>query len=167
MPLLVIAPLVGIAIVPVTPPVGAGLTPSDVTSVEPSGIPVVPTDPLEPIPSGEVMPSEGTAVSGSSGSSTWANAGPAHNRHQAVKSGRTAAIADNLIGAIPWKPASLQRERPPGASSCDIGQSWPVRCQRWHVDDGRSACEGYAVPGSKRLWTISRLRVAGPSRLLN
>ena len=69
-PLLVIAPVVGIAIVPVTPPVGAGLTPSDVTSVEPSGIPVVPTDPLAPIPSGEVAPSEGTAVSGSSGSST-------------------------------------------------------------------------------------------------
>jgi len=67
---LVIAPLVGIAIVPVTPPVGAGLTPSDVTSVEPSGIPVVPTDPLALIPSGEVAPREGIAVSGSSGSST-------------------------------------------------------------------------------------------------
>ncbi|MDB5610877.1 MAG: hypothetical protein JWP25_7777 [Bradyrhizobium sp.] len=70
-PLLVIAPLVGIAIVPVTPPVGAGLTPSDVISVESSGIPVPPTDPSVPIPSGEVTPSEGVAVSGSS---TWANA---------------------------------------------------------------------------------------------
>jgi hypothetical protein len=166
-PLLVIAPLVGIAIVPVTPPVGVGLTPSDVTSVAPSGIPVVPTDPLVPIPSGEVMPSEGTAVSGSSGSSTWANAGPAHNRHHAVKSGRTAAIADDLIGTLLWKPASLQRKRRPGTRSCDIGQSWLVRCQPWHVEDGRSACEGYAVPGSKRLRTISRFRVAGPSQLLN
>ena len=69
-PLVVIAPLVGIAIVPVTPPVGAGLTPGDVISVAPIGIPVVPTDPLVPIPSGEVAPSEDVAVSGSSGSST-------------------------------------------------------------------------------------------------
>jgi hypothetical protein len=80
-PLLVIAPLVGIAIVPVTPLVGAGLTPSDVISVASSGIPVPPTDPFEPIPSGEVAPSEGMAVSGSS---TWANAGLAHNKDQAV-----------------------------------------------------------------------------------
>src|SRR5258706_720433 len=63
--LLVIAPLVGIAIVPVTLPVGAGLTPAELISVAPIGSPVVPTD-----PSGEVAPSEGTAVSGSSGSST-------------------------------------------------------------------------------------------------
>ena len=68
-PLVVIAPLVGIAIVPVTLPVGAGLTPSDVISLAPSGIPVPPTDPV-PIPSGEVAPSEGTAASGSVGSST-------------------------------------------------------------------------------------------------
>jgi hypothetical protein len=63
-PLVVIAPLVGIAIVPVTLPVGAGLTPRDVISLAPSGIPV------PPIPSGEVAPSEGTAASGSVGSST-------------------------------------------------------------------------------------------------
>ncbi|WP_029582634.1 hypothetical protein [Bradyrhizobium sp. URHD0069] len=65
-PLVVIAPLVGIAIVPVTLPVGAGLTPGDVISVAPIGIPVPPTDPSGPIPSGEVTPSEGVAVSGSS-----------------------------------------------------------------------------------------------------
>ena len=69
-PLVVMEPLVGIAIVPVTLPVGAGLTPGEVISVAPIGIPVVPTDPLVPIPSGEVAPSEGVAVSGSSGSST-------------------------------------------------------------------------------------------------
>jgi hypothetical protein len=69
-PLVVMAPLVGIAIVPVTLPVGAGLTPAELISVAPIGIPVVPTEPLVPIPSGEVAPSEGTAVSGSSGSST-------------------------------------------------------------------------------------------------
>jgi len=69
-PLVVMAPLVGIAIAPVTLPVGAGLTPDDVISVAPIGSPVVPTDPLVLIPSGEVAPSEGVAVSGSSGSST-------------------------------------------------------------------------------------------------
>src|SRR5258705_8106238 len=69
-PLVVMAPLVGIAIVPVTLPVGAGLTPVELISVAPIGSPVVPIDPLVPIPSGEVAPSEGTAVSGSSGSST-------------------------------------------------------------------------------------------------
>jgi hypothetical protein len=92
-PLLVIVPLPGIAIVPVTPVVGAGLTPADVISVEPSGIPVEPTDPPGLIPSGEVLPSEGIAVSGSS---TWANAGPAHNKDQAV-----ATINNGLIKNSP------------------------------------------------------------------
>jgi hypothetical protein len=70
-PLVEISPLPGTAIVPVTPTVGAGLTPDDVISVAPSGIPVAPTDPWGPIPSGEVTPSEGVAMSGSAvGSST-------------------------------------------------------------------------------------------------
>ena len=143
-PLLVIAPVVGIVIVPVTPPVGAGLTPSDVTSVEPSGIPVVPTEPLAPIPSGEVAPSEGTAVSGSSGSSTWANAGPAHNKHEAVatssndltkvfpdESESTAAIVEKPVGVHLSRSASPRRAPmpisftaiSPGASLSNIGQS--------------------------------------------
>jgi hypothetical protein len=75
-PPLVIAPVLGIAIVPVTLVVAAGLTPSDVSSVASSGIPVAPTDPSGPIPSGVVAPSEGVAVSGSS---IWANAGLQHN----------------------------------------------------------------------------------------
>ena len=82
MPLVVIAPLVGIAIVPVTLPVGAGLTPSDGISVASIGIPVAPTDPPGLIPSGEVVPSEGIAVSGST-TSTWANAG-LQSKDQAV-----------------------------------------------------------------------------------
>ena len=81
-----IAPVVGIAIVPVTPLVGAGLTPSVVISVESSGIPVAPTDPTGPMPSGVVLPSEGMAVSGSS---TWANAGLAHSNGQAVATIKT------------------------------------------------------------------------------
>jgi hypothetical protein len=101
-PLVVIAPLVGIAIVPVTPPVGAGLTPNDVISVESIGIPVAPIDPPALIPRGEVVPSEGIAVSGSS-TATWANAGPAHINDQAVTANNnglmpTAAINVNFIG---------------------------------------------------------------------
>lgn len=80
-PLLVIVPVVGIAMVPVTP-VGSGLTPGVVISVDPSGIPVA------PIPSGEVAPSEGIAdigsVSGSSTWANWANAGLAQSNGQAV-----------------------------------------------------------------------------------
>jgi len=82
-PLVVIAPPIGIAIVPVTLPVGAGLTPSDVISVVSIGIPAGPTDPPALIPRGEVVPSEGIAVTGST-TSAWANAGPAHNKDQAV-----------------------------------------------------------------------------------
>src|SRR6202011_5157206 len=93
-PLLVIAPVVGIAIVPVTPPVGAGLTPSDVSSVEPSGMPVA------PIPSGEVAPSEGMAVSGSlSGSSTWANAGLAPSNEKAVATMKKSLMEESPIRA--------------------------------------------------------------------
>ncbi len=101
-PPLVIAPLVGIAIVPVTPPVGAGLTPSELISVAPSGIPLAPTDPLGPSPSGEVTPSEGVAVIGSS---TWANAGPAHNRDQAV-----ATINNDLMVGSPIEKRIKQRD---------------------------------------------------------
>jgi hypothetical protein len=72
-------PVAGIVIVPVTP-VGTGLIPSDINSVEPSGTPVGPTDPAAPIPSGEVAPSEGIIAIGSvSASSTWAKAGLPHN----------------------------------------------------------------------------------------
>ena len=100
MPLVVIAPLVGIAIVPVTLPVGAGLTPSDGISVASIGIPAAPTDPPGLIPSGEVAPSEGIAVSGSS-TSIWANAGLAKSNGQAV-----ATIKNGLIEVFPdteWK----------------------------------------------------------------
>jgi hypothetical protein len=105
-PLLVIAPLPGIAIVPVTPE-GAGLTPGDAISVEPKGIPVPPTDAPAPIPSGEVTPSEGVAVSGSS---IWANAGPAHNKDQAV-----ATINNGLIEGSSREGCSNQQHGPSGA----------------------------------------------------
>ena len=78
MPPVVITPLVGIAVVPVALPVGAGLTPGDVSSVAPSGIPVAPTDPPGLNPRGEVTPTVGIAVSGSP-TSTWANAGLHNN----------------------------------------------------------------------------------------
>jgi hypothetical protein len=83
-PLLVMAPFVGIAMVPVTP-VGSGLTPRELSSVAPNGTPVGPTDPPAPIPSGEVAPTEDMAESGSvSGSSIWANAGLAQSNGQAA-----------------------------------------------------------------------------------
>jgi len=53
-PLLVL----GIVMVPVTP-VGAGLSPPEMISVDPSGIPVGPTDVPGPAPSGEVTPRVG------------------------------------------------------------------------------------------------------------
>jgi hypothetical protein len=95
-PPLVMAPLVGIAMVPVTP-VGSGLTPSELSSVAPSGTPVGPTDPPAPIPSGEVAPSAGMAESGSvSGSPTCANTGQAQSNGQVV-----AAIKKSLMENSP------------------------------------------------------------------
>jgi hypothetical protein len=96
------------AIVPVTLPVGAGLTPDDVISVESIGIPAGPTDPPALIPSGEVMPSEGMAVNGSS-TSTCANAGPAHNKDQAVtaiNNGRTEDIPIRAVGLATISPGT-------------------------------------------------------------
>jgi hypothetical protein len=72
-PLLVL----GMVIVPVTPE-ATGLTPGDTSSVAPIGMPVVPTDAPGTIASGEGAPSGGVSVP------TWANAGPQHNRGQAV-----------------------------------------------------------------------------------
>jgi hypothetical protein len=95
-PLLVIVPVVGIAIVPVTP-VGNGLTPRELISVASSGIPAGPTDALAPIPNGDVAPTEDMAESGSAaGLSTWANAGLAQSNGQAV-----ATIRKSLIGNSP------------------------------------------------------------------
>lgn len=48
-----IVPSLGIEMVPVTVPVGAGLTPGDAISVEPKGMPVGETEPAD-VPSGEV-----------------------------------------------------------------------------------------------------------------
>jgi hypothetical protein len=92
----VMAPLAGIAMVPVTP-VGTGLTPSELSSVAPSGTPVGPTDPPAPIPSGEVASSDGMADSGSASESlTWANAGLAQNNGKAA-----AAIKKGLMENSP------------------------------------------------------------------
>jgi hypothetical protein len=107
-PLVVITPLVGSPIVPVTLPVGAGLTPGELISVEPIGIPAGPTDPPALIPRGEVVPSEGNAVRGSS-TSTWANAGPAHNREQAVSAINNDLIHTSIravgLACEAWRPA--------------------------------------------------------------
>jgi hypothetical protein len=98
------SPLVGIAIVPVTLPVGAGLIPGDASSVAPSGIPVAPTDSPAPIPSGEVPPTEGIAASGFP---TWANAELQNKDHTVVRI-KKRLMNDFLDGAeqrqrISWK----------------------------------------------------------------
>ena len=115
MPLVVIAPPIGIAIVPVTLPVGAGLTPRDVISVESIGIPAGPTDPPGLIPRGEVVPSEGIAVSGST-TSAWAKAGPAHSKDEAVT-----AISNDLMQDIPIRAIGFAAISP-GARLSDIGR---------------------------------------------
>ena len=102
--------------VPVTLPVGAGLTPSDVISVESIGIPAGPIDPPGLIPRGEVVPCEGIAVRGSS-TSTWANAGPAHSEDQAVT-----AINNGLMRDTPMRAIGLAAISP-GARLLDIGHS--------------------------------------------
>ena len=139
MPLVVIAPVVGIAIVPVTLPVGAGLTPSDVSSVASIGIPAAPTDPPGLIPRGEVVPSEGIAVSGST-TSTWANAGLAHSNGQAV-----ATIKNGLMTEFRFERGQPALWRAPisigfstislGAKLSDIAQSLVIafRCQWWRM----------------------------------
>ena len=117
------APLVGIAMVPVTPPVGVGLTPGDEISVEPSGIPTGEAAEGTEMPSGEVAPiiSAGAVVS-----STCAMAAlPTRS------AGRTAAINTNLIGILRLKAVPVRRAPAsigfatilPSARLSDIGQS--------------------------------------------
>jgi hypothetical protein len=95
-PLLVL----GIVIVPVTP-VGAGLSPPEMISVDPRGMPVGPTDVPGPTPSGEVVPSVG--VGGIAPTCAMAPL-------QARSAGSTAAINANLIGIPLLKPAISRRE---------------------------------------------------------
>jgi hypothetical protein len=63
-----------------------------------------------------VVPSEGMAVSGSS-TSTWANAGPAHNKDQAAAAINNGLMQDFPIRAIGF--AMISR----GARLSGIGQS--------------------------------------------
>ena len=124
---------------PVTLPVGAGLTPSDVSSVASIGIPAAPTDPPGLIPRGEVVPSEGIAVSGST-TSTWANAGLAHSNGQAV-----ATIKKGLMTEFRFERGQPALWRAPisigfstisrGAKLSDIAQSLVIafRCQWWRM----------------------------------
>ncbi len=117
-------PVAGVVIVPVTP-VGAGLTPSDVNSVEPSGTPVAPTDPAAPIPSGEVAPSEGIVAIGSvSASSTWANAGLPYHKGSA-----TAAIKNDLIRTPRVEPVDYAARRSGGAMNSGPTGSLTVSCR--------------------------------------
>ena len=105
--------VVGMEMVPARP-VGAGLTPADVISVEPSGIPVGKlTEPI-PMPSGEVAPIVGVG----SVSSTCAIA-----PLQTTNAKKTAAINDNLVVVL-LTPASIGfATSSAGARLSDIDQS--------------------------------------------
>jgi hypothetical protein len=165
-PLVVIAPLVGIAIVPVTLPVGAGLTPSDVISVASIGIPAAPTDPPGLIPRGEVVPSDGIAVSGST-TSTWANAG-LQSKDQAV-----ATIKKGLMEDFRFERRQPALWRAPmsigfstislAAKLSDIAQSLVIafRCQWWRM----KASERSAAANVQFLVQHWRLYAAAGSKL--
>lgn len=87
--------VVGMEMVPAKP-VGAGLTPADVISVEPNGIPVGELVEPIPMPSGEVAPIVGV---GTAESSIWAIA-----TLQTNSAGKTAAITDSLAVVLLLKP---------------------------------------------------------------
>jgi hypothetical protein len=89
--------VLGIAIVPVTP-VGAGLSPGEVSSVEPSGMPVGSTDAPGAAPSGDVALSVGVVTT--------------------VPTCATALLAANSTGII-----AASNETPVDILRSDIGQS--------------------------------------------
>jgi hypothetical protein len=113
--------VLGIAMVPVTP-VGAGLSPGEVISVEPSGIPVGSTDVPGLVPSGEVAPRVGVVAI----APTCAMA-----LLQTKSAGRMAAINENLIDILRLKPRRSRWATMPigfatnslGARLLDISQS--------------------------------------------
>lgn len=129
-----VPPLVdGMEMVPAKP-VGPGLTPADVISVEPNGIPVGELAEPIPMPSGEVAPIVGA---GSTVSATCAIAAAL----QTTSTEKTTAITDNLILVIHLKSACCGVAAPAStgfaASSADarlfdIGQFLSLR---WSVLD--------------------------------
>jgi hypothetical protein len=110
----VLVVVVGIVIVPVTP-VGSGLTPGEVISVEPSGIPAGEPEPPIATPSGEVAPIVGVGVTVPSNCpSTCAIA-----TLQAKSAGRIAATSNdftNVRGLKAALPGTLCRALAGGAS---------------------------------------------------
>jgi hypothetical protein len=117
-----VVPLLGIAIVPVTP-VGAGLTPGDAISVEPKGMPVGETVEPVPKPSGEVAPMVGVGLAMPVTCAVAAL--------QMKSAGITTATSENRIGVLRLPAALPQRASvsssfatiPLGARLSDIGQS--------------------------------------------
>jgi hypothetical protein len=99
----VLVVVVGIVIVPVTP-VGSGLTPGEVISVEPSGIPVGEPEPIA-TPSGEVAPIVGVGVTVPSNCPSTCAIAPL----QATSAARTAAINETLIGVLRLQTALPHR----------------------------------------------------------
>jgi hypothetical protein len=137
----VLVVVVGMVIVPVTP-VGSGLTPGEVISVEPSGIPAGEPEPPIATPSGEVAPIVGVGVTVPSNCpSTCAIA-----TLQTKSAGRIAATSNDftnvrgLKAALPatpgcdmeWLPSLSER-----VLSLPAADSVSLRPGRWTA---RSAC---------------------------
>ena len=113
--------VVGMEIVPAKP-VGAGLTPADVISVEPNGIPVGEFAEPIPMPSGEVAPIVGA---GSTGSPTCAIAPVL----QATSAEKTAAINGSLIVVLHLKSApSIAEPVNDPERGFAMSTRWPTCC---------------------------------------
>jgi hypothetical protein len=115
-------PLLGIEMVPVTP-VGAGLTPEDVISVEPRGMPAGETAEPVPVPSGEVVPMVGVGLA--------IPVTCAMDALQPTSTGMTTATSENRKGVLRLPTALPERATtsisfatmPPGEMLSDTGQS--------------------------------------------
>jgi hypothetical protein len=111
--------VVGMEMLPARP-VGAGLTPADVISVEPNGIPVGELAEPIPMPSGEVAP---IVSAGSTVSTTCAIAAAL----QPTSAEKTPAITGNLSVVLHLKPASPILVNHP-ARGFAVSIRWPTCC---------------------------------------
>jgi hypothetical protein len=102
--------------VPVTPPVGVGLTPIELISVESSGIPIGETEGVDEIPSGEVAPIVGVGVADSSTcamarlQTKRAETAAAINRDLMAFSASRNATSARRPMALPFVPTPAKRD---------------------------------------------------------
>jgi hypothetical protein len=140
--------VVGMEMVPAKP-VGAGLTPAEVISVEPNGIPVGELAEPIPMPSGEVAPIVG---SGSTVSPTCAIAAAL----QPTSAEKTAAINDNLPVVLHLKPASsIPKPVNDPERGFAMSMRWPTCC-----GVAAPVSNGFATsPAGARLFDIGQFLI--------